>query len=572
VRVISPSLFEGLDEETARALEEGARRAFSRGATHAAAELCERARRLTPPDDVEAIRRRIRTEAEYRILAVDSAGARDVLEEIAVGATGAERADVLRRLADAYLYGLDWRSCADTYRQALDEEGADDVLRAKCEIGLAIASQLLETPVREIRDHARAAADLAERAGDRSLLAGGLAIQAFSDLLLGRGHPWVLIEQACVLEPWTEGGPLIARPSLYLAHMLGLVDDFPGALAGYEDGRRQALESGDEVSQGWILARMSQVACLDGAWEDALHYVEAGEDLLIQAGQPANMAFVLASRALVEAHLGRVQAARQAAETAFGLSEQTNAVLVRRIAAWALGHLALSLGEPADAHAYLGVMVAETRAVGICEPGEMRFFPDDIEALIALGQLEDAESTSAFYQECATSAGRPSALAAAARCRGLLADANGDLEHALEALHESTLRYSEVPIPLERARTLLALGSVRLRARQKRAARESLQEALADFQRLGAAIWAERTQAELTRIGGRAPSDGSLTVREQRVAELVAEGRTNREVAAELCITERTVEGHLSRIYPKLGVRSRTGLVRRMAGRAAQDR
>jgi DNA-binding NarL/FixJ family response regulator len=284
------------------------------------------------------------------------------------------------------------------------------------------------------------------------------------------------------------------------------------------------------------------------------------------------MAFVLASRALVEAHLGRVQAARQAAETAFGLSEQTNAVLVRRIAAWALGHLALSLGEPADAHAYLGVMVAETRAVGICEPGEMRFFPDDIEALIALGQLEDAESTSAFYQECATSAGRPSALAAAARCRGLLADANGDLEHALEALHESTLRYSEVPIPLERARTLLALGSVRLRARQKRAARESLQEALADFQRLGAAIWAERTQAELTRIGGRAPSDGSLTVREQRVAELVAEGRTNREVAAELCITERTVEGHLSRIYPKLGVRSRTGLVRRMAGRAAQDR
>jgi DNA-binding CsgD family transcriptional regulator len=559
---------ESPDEETARALEEGARTAYWRGATHAAAELCERARRLTPPEDVADVRRRGRTEAEYRILAADSAGARDVLEQIAVGASGAERADLLRRLADAYLYGVDWRSCADTYRQALDEGSADDALRAKCEIGLALTSQLLEAPVHEIRDHARAAANLAERAGDRSLLGEGLAIQAFSDLLLGRGHPWALIERACAFEPRTERGPLIVRPNLFLAHMLGLIDDFRGALAGYEDGRRQALESGDEASQGWILARMSQVACLDGAWGDALHYVEAGEDLLIQAGQPVNMAFLFASRALIEAHLGRVDSTRRAGEAAFELSEQTNAALVRSITAGALGHLALSLGEPADAHAYLGAIVAETRSRAIREPGEMRFFPDDIEALVALGQIEDAESTLAFYLECATSAGRPSALAAAARCRGILAEANGDLEHALDDLDEAALRCSEVPIPLERARTLLALGSARLRAKQKRAARESLREALAGFQRLGAAIWAEKTQAELTRIGGRAPSDGSLTVREQRVADLVAEGRTNREVAAELCITERTVEGHLSRIYRKLGVRSRTGLVRSIAGRA----
>lgn len=564
---------EGPDEETALALEDGARRAYLRGATHAAAELCEGARRLTPPEAVADVRRRGRTEAEYRILAADSAGARDVLEEIiAVEASGPNRADLLRRLADAYLYGLDWRSCADTYRLALDEAGTDNVLRARCEVGLAVASQLLETPVGEIRAHGKAAADLAERAGDRSLLAVGLAIQAFSELLLGRGRPWALIEQAVALQPLPESGPPILRPSLYLAHMLGLVDDLQSALAGFEEGRLQAVESGDEVSQGWILARMSQFACVQGTWEDALHHIEAGEDLLIQAGQPVNMAFLIASRALVEANLGRVEAARQSAEAAFELSEQTNAVLVRRIAAWALGHLALSLGEPADAHMYLGRLVVETRAAGIREPGEMRFFADDVEALVALRQLDEAESTLAFFQECAVSTGRPSALAAATRCRGLLAEANGDLEYALEALHESVLGYSNVPIPLERARTLLALGSARLRAKQKRAARESFQEALADFERLGAAIWAERTRAELARIGGRGPSDGSLTGREQRVADLVAEGRTNREVAAELCITERTVEGHLSRIYSKLGVRSRTGLVRRVAERAAPTR
>ena len=555
------------DEETALALEEGARRAYRRGAMHSAAELSERARRLTPPENTRDVRRRGTTEAEYRILAADSAGALNVLEEIiAIEPSAPSRADLLRRLADAYLYGVDWRSSADMYRRALDEEAADDQLRAKCEIGLAVTSQLLGSSVREGHLHARAAADLAERAGDRSLLGVGLAIQAYGELLLGRGRPWPLIQRACALEPSLEASPLIIRPSLWLAHMLGLVDDFHPALAAYEEGRREALENGDEASQGWLLARMSQLACLDGAWEDALHYVEAGEDLLIQAGQPANMAFILASRALVEAHLGRVEAARRSAETAFELSEQTNAVLVRRIAAWALGHLALSVGQPAEAHAQLGVITTEARGEGIREPGELRFLPDEIEALVALGQLEEAELTLAFFHECASRTGRASALAATARCRGTLAEAKGDIGLALEAFQESALGYDDVPIPFERARALLALGSARLRAKEKRAARESFQEALAGFEELGAAIWAERTRAEVARIGGRAPSDGLLTGREQQVAELVAEGRTNREVASELSITERTVEGHLSRIYPKLGVRSRTGLTRRVAG------
>jgi DNA-binding CsgD family transcriptional regulator len=560
---------EGPDEETALALEQGARRAWRRGAIHSAAELSERARRLTPSENTLDVRRRGTTEAEYRILAADSAGARDALEEIIATDPSAPNADLLRRLADAYLYGVDWSSSADMYRRALEEGAADDVLRARCEIGLACTSQLLGTSVREIRKHARAAVQVAERAGDRSLLGEGLAIQAYSELLLGGGRPWPLIERACALEPSIESRPLILQPSMWLAHMLGLVDDFQPALAAYEEGRRKALENGDEASQGWLLARMCQLACFDGAWEDALHYAEAGEDLLIQAGQPANIAFILASRALVEAHLGRAKAARRSAETASELSEQTNAVLVRRMAAWALGHQALSVGQPAEAHAHLGVIVAEIRGEGIREPGELRFVPDEIEALVELGQIEEAESMFAFFEECAANSDRASALAAAARCRGTLAEARGELGVALEAFQESALGYDDVPIPFERARTLLALGSARLRAKEKRAARESLQEALAGFERLGAAIWAERTRAEVARIGGRAPSDGSLTVREQRVAELVAEGHTNREIAAELCITERTVEGHLSRIYPKLGVRSRTGLVRRMTGSPA---
>jgi DNA-binding NarL/FixJ family response regulator len=129
-------------------------------------------------------------------------------------------------------------------------------------------------------------------------------------------------------------------------------------------------------------------------------------------------------------------------------------------------------------------------------------------------------------------------------------------------------------MPFERARTLLVLGSTQRRALRKRAARESLQEALAVFEQLGAALWAERARKELWRIGGRAPSAGALTPAEQRVAELVAEGHTNREVATALFLTDRTVEGHLSRIYAKLGVRSRAELARRFAPResASPDR
>jgi len=127
-------------------------------------------------------------------------------------------------------------------------------------------------------------------------------------------------------------------------------------------------------------------------------------------------------------------------------------------------------------------------------------------------------------------------------------------------------------MPFERARTLLALGSAERRSRERRAARESLQQALAIFEQLGAAIWAQRTRAELGRIAGRAPSAGDLTASERRVAELVAGGRTNKEVAAELVVTVRTVESTLTKVYAKLGVRSRTELAHRLGSGHASER
>ena len=152
-------------------------------------------------------------------------------------------------------------------------------------------------------------------------------------------------------------------------------------------------------------------------------------------------------------------------------------------------------------------------------------------------------------------------LAGAARCRGLLAAAVGDHEEAVALLEAAVAKHESVGDPFGRARALLALGIVRRRGRQKRAAREAMEAALAGFEQLGAATWVEKARAELGSIGGRTREEG-LTPAERRVAALVAEGRTNREVAAALFLGERTVETHLSHVYAKLGIRSRTELAR----------
>ena len=141
-----------------------------------------------------------------------------------------------------------------------------------------------------------------------------------------------------------------------------------------------------------------------------------------------------------------------------------------------------------------------------------------------------------------------------------------DFDGALASVGEALAQHARVAIPFERGRTLLVLGAVQRRARRRRAAREALEEALAVFERLGARLFAEQARLELGRIGGRGPATDQLTPTERRIAELVAEGKTNKEVAAILVVAERTVESALTHIYRKLDIRSRTQLARKLAG------
>jgi DNA-binding CsgD family transcriptional regulator len=151
-----------------------------------------------------------------------------------------------------------------------------------------------------------------------------------------------------------------------------------------------------------------------------------------------------------------------------------------------------------------------------------------------------------------------------ARGRALVAAGRGDHESARAHIERALAAHERLPQPFERARTLLAQGTIERRGKRRAAARDALTAALELFDGLGAALWAEQAAAELARIPGRGRASSELTETERRVAELVADGLSNKEVAARLFVSVRAVESNLSKVYAKLGVRSRSQLASRL--------
>jgi DNA-binding CsgD family transcriptional regulator len=272
----------------------------------------------------------------------------------------------------------------------------------------------------------------------------------------------------------------------------------------------------------------------------------------------------LAVGALVRANRGELDDARTDAEEARVLAAERGVMIAEILGASALAIVELSLGNPGGAHALLGPLGERLEQGGVREPGSARFVADDLEALIGLDRLDEAQALLERLERRARRLDRVSALAAAARCRGLLTAARGDLDGALTSLERALAEHERVLLPLDHARTLLAVGMTHRRAKHRRAARDSLEQALALFEGLGARAWVERARLELDRVSGRRPSKGELTPTELQIAQLVSEGRSNKEIAAAVFLTPKTVDTKLSRIYAKVGVHSRTELAHRL--------
>jgi DNA-binding CsgD family transcriptional regulator len=555
---------DGPDEEVAATLAAGAERARSRGAPETAACLAERAAELTPPERVAQRRERRAAAAVHHFESGDAPRARAILEELAAGLEpGPELAAVLVRLARVRSYGDDLRAAADLFARALHEAGADRHVGALAHEGLSACLFRLRERLPEAREHARAAVELARARGDSALAAEALGTQLAAEAVAGRPEARETAVAALAARRGDSFTRVLADPELITAFAAMWWDELERAREPAERLLVRAHEAGDESSLPYVLFLLAQLECREGAFAAAQAHAEQAQELSVQAGQVWLEAYALALVALAGAWNGRADRCRAAAGRALELAARTSAVPAEYFAGTALGHLELSLGEPAAALRWLEPLVERAEREGIHEPGATPFIPDALEALVAAGRLEDAERLLRVYEERARAHKRSSALAAAARADGLLLAAHGEGEAAVTRLEDALELHERVALPAERARTLLALGAARRRAKRKRTAREALEESLLVFTSVGATLWAEAARGELGRIGGRAAGHGDLTPSERRVAALVAEGRTNREAAGELFLSERTVEGHLSRVYAKLGIRSRAELARR---------
>jgi DNA-binding CsgD family transcriptional regulator len=557
---------DGPDEDVAAALERAAAHAKARGSSSAASELCEQARRLTPPDRCEDAHRRTLAAARNRFEAGDATGARTLLESaIGTAPEGALLAETLALLALVELYEGDQPQAAELARRTLSEEAAEARVRAQAGMILATSLLFMRENLEEGREVAGRAVELARRLGDRSLEGNALGTKAFLECLLG--HPGAAETSLAAerLSAVATADRVAASPTCHRAHFLLWTDGAAEALALLRLLEEEALARGDEASMPMIVPFRALAEYFVGNWRQAATDAQEGYEVALQTGQRTQQAFALSVRALVRASVGDEARARADAEAAVTLAGDRGVAAARATSVWALGLLELSLDRPGEAVRVLAQVRQPMLAAGVREPGTIRFFSNEIEALIALGRGDEAEPLLEWLDERGHALGRPSALTTAARSRGILCATRHEFACAKEAFERSLVEAKRLGQPFERGRTLLAYGVALRLARRRREARERLQEALAIFDELGAALWSAKAHGELTRIGGRAPAEGGLTPTEERVAAMVAAGHTNREVASGLFITPRTVEGHLTRIYSKLGVRSRTELARRLS-------
>ncbi len=370
------------------------------------------------------------------------------------------------------------------------------------------------------------------------------------------------MEEALALERALPEGPLLDGPTGILCYQLAWSADVGAARRLLGELGDVLKARNDPVVDAWRLWHLAFIEWRAGNWEEADRYAAGTLDLMSQLGRPMTAADELPA-VIVAAHRGQICEARSQAQGALARAEAEG---FRILHGWVLGFIELSLGDPTAALGHLRRSHEPGDSL-MHEPGMRLELGDLLEALIATGELDEAAEVIVTWEERARRLDRAWALAILARSRGLLFAARGEFENAFASFELALAEHARSTDPFHHARTLLALGRTQRRAKKRSAARTTLEDALARFERLGAPLWADQTRAELARIGGRAPSGAELTEAESRIAALVAEGSTNREVAAALFLTVHSVETALTRVYRKLGVRSRAELAHLLAAK-----
>jgi DNA-binding CsgD family transcriptional regulator len=546
------------DEDIAARLEEAAERIRGRGAARDAVELAAQAVRLTPSQLPDAARRRAVAHASLVGASGDGPQAYVLLKRLAEEAPhGPERARVLLTLSDWATHEPSEiiRVGEDALAQCGEAERPKALLAlagARWSIGeFGAAARLIDEAV-----------PLAEASGDDRTLASALFDRGWMQWSRGGGVPEEFLLRASALLPPTELRPILdTHPERLLATILHTVAEYERARPLLEKHLQLAREHGDDRIVSEVLAELGSIEARVGHASRAEELVAAAVELAQQLQEPQVVGWALYWRARVRSLLGRLDAARADAEETIAMGFE----LYRIMAVDVLGYVALTLGQLDTAADHLQHVLDRVGEYPFREPSPVDAHQHLAEVFALRGEPEQAEAVLDELETVAGPLDRTRSLAGALRVRGLIAAKRGDVDRGEELLRESLRVQERRPEPHESGRTLLVLGSMLRGANRKRDARDALEEAVSKLERCGSRVWADRARSELDRISGRPLRTGSMTATEDQIAHLVAAGKSNHEVAQALSLSPKTIEWNLSKIYRKLGVRSRTELAAKVA-------
>lgn len=550
----------GPDNDVAEALVRAAERASARAGHAAAAIALERAADLTT-DPARRVRR-LADAAQEAWLAGRRELCAGLLDRIGEPQAAAVRADVLHLRGRLELGAGTVSDAFGLLCEAADLAGPSDPAKALGMLTQACRAAGFAGDAVRMAEAVRRADALPRTEGADSAFAraflGGSAAVLQGDM--ATGIP--LLRRALELTPEQPDQPEDLAWAGIAATWLGR----PGAARDlFDRGVALARAAGHVGSLPFVLGMRTfyqrRVGDLAEAGATASEAVRLAHDV----GQPGDGCYPLASLAWIAAVRGDDAACREYAREVMASAAPRGLGLPYATAAWALALLDLGAGR-SEAAARRLFELTENTAWGANLALPQFSTPDLIEAAVRAGDRERIGPALATFAEWTHLAGTPTMHALLARCEALVApDADRALECYAEALRQHHL--AAKPSPLDRARTELLYGEALRRARRPGPARAQLRSAIDTLDRIGATPWADRARSELRATGGRTHVAAEnalhrLTPQELQIARLVGSGATNREVAAQLFLSPRTVEYHLRKIFPKLDITSRVELVR----------
>ncbi|MET0452879.1 MAG: helix-turn-helix transcriptional regulator, partial [Mycobacterium sp.] len=548
------------DPETLEALDTAAVVARARGAPATAAELVDLAINLGG----DRPSRRIQA-AEHHFRAGNSERAKELLKSTVDELPPAPlRARALNLLAAIRIYDDSLFDAVELLNRALSDAADDPVLTVRSLLLSSFASLYLG----KLDDSVKRADEALEQTRLLSmpeLTSQVLAMSVLAKCMRGDGVDEASLQRAVELEDLSADVPIQFRACAIRMITQAFTGQLDEARRGAVAVRQLYLDRGAEYDVMAVAAHSTLVEVWRGDFAAAAVVADEAMERAVHIDTQHVRGVALTSRATVAAHLGRVDAAREDARAAMAISIECGTPQLALRAMTLLGFIDVSMANYSDALTTLQPLIDAFALLPGSEIRNLDYVPDAVEALIAAGQIAEAEPLIEKLENDGRRLDRPWMLATSARCRGMWWAAKGDVEQAMAAVTAAMTEHDRLPMPFERARTLLLLGQLQRRLRLKQPAAETLGQALAEFERMGAALWATRAREELDRTTVGTTRKTMLSATELRIAELAISGMTNRDVAAVLFISPKTVESNLSQIYRKLGIRSRAQLAAKLA-------